>query len=334
VDFAPTLLSLAGVKPPEWMDGHAFLGKFQEAPQPFIYGFRGRMDERYDLVRSVTDGRYVYVRNYMPHLIYGQHLNYMWQTPTTRVWEKLHNEGKLNAAQDKFWNRKPPEELFDLQSDPDEVNNLADSPVHQEIKAKLRAAQQGLARKIRDVGFVPEGERLERAEGGAPYDFGHGDKYPFERVFETAERASMMMPDAVSDLKKAMKDPDSAVRYWGVLGLLMRGKPALEEARAEVQAALKDRSAYVRIVAAQVLGQFGGPDDLKTVLPLLVKAADWEKNSVFVSLAALSSIDALGQKAAPVAGELKALPSTGPVPDDRLKTYVPRLLEELRARFP
>ena len=66
VDFAPTLLSLAGVKPPGWMQGHAFLGKHTTAPQPFLYGFRGRMDERYDLVRSATDGRYVYVRQYLP----------------------------------------------------------------------------------------------------------------------------------------------------------------------------------------------------------------------------------------------------------------------------
>src|SRR5678816_1580980 len=76
VDFAPTLCSLAGVKPADWLQGHAFLGPYAETPQqPFVYGFRGRMDERMDLVRSVTDGRYVYVRNYMPYLIYGQHIN-------------------------------------------------------------------------------------------------------------------------------------------------------------------------------------------------------------------------------------------------------------------
>jgi uncharacterized sulfatase len=77
VDLAPTVLSLAGIKPPSWIEGHAFVGEYQDSPQPYVYGFRGRMDERYDLVRSVTDGRYVYVRNYLPHLIYGQHLDYM-----------------------------------------------------------------------------------------------------------------------------------------------------------------------------------------------------------------------------------------------------------------
>src|SRR5262249_29946600 len=150
VDFAPTVLSLARIEPPSWLHGHAFLGKHAAAPQPFIYGFRGRMDERYDLVRSVTDGRYVYIRNYLPHLIYGQHVAYMFETPTTRVWKKLHDEGKLNAAQDHFWKPKPAEELYDLQRDPDEVNNLAAAPEHQETLRKLRQAQQGLAARVRD----------------------------------------------------------------------------------------------------------------------------------------------------------------------------------------
>ena len=90
------------------MQGHAFLGPFAEPPQPFVYGFRGRMDERHDMLRTATDGRYVYIRNYMPHKIYGQYLAYMFQTPTTRVWRQLHREGKLNAAQEIFWNTKPP----------------------------------------------------------------------------------------------------------------------------------------------------------------------------------------------------------------------------------
>src|SRR5689334_20655654 len=71
VDLAPTLLSLIGVKPPDWMQGHAFLGRYEEPPQEFLFGFRGRMDERYDMMRSVRDQRYVYIRNYMPHRTYG-----------------------------------------------------------------------------------------------------------------------------------------------------------------------------------------------------------------------------------------------------------------------
>ncbi len=198
VDFAPTALSLAGLEAPSWMQGHAFLGRFQTPPQPYLFGFRGRMDERIDLVRSATDGRFVYIRNYMPHKIYGQHVAYMFETPTTRVWKSLHDEGKLNPTQDSFWQTKPPEELYDLDVDRDEVHNLVALPEHQATLEKLRRAQRELAVRVRDVGFLPEGEIHARSRGSTPYDMGHDEnRYPLERVIETAELASMLRPDAV-----------------------------------------------------------------------------------------------------------------------------------------
>ena len=193
VDLPPTLLSLAGICPPDWMQGHAFMGAFQEGPQPFVYGFRGRMDERYDCVRSVTDGRYVYIRNYMPHKIYGQHINYMFQTPTTAVWKRMHDEGRLTPAQEIFWNVKAPEELYDLQTDPDEVHNLASRPEHQATRKRLRQAQQALVLKTRVLGFLPEGEVHSRSTGTTPYDMARADgTYPLEQILEVAELASML----------------------------------------------------------------------------------------------------------------------------------------------
>jgi arylsulfatase A-like enzyme len=333
VDLAPTVLSLAGIKPPEWMQGHAFMGQFQEMPQPFVYGFRGRMDERYDLVRSVTDGRYVYIRNYMPHKIYGQHIDYMFQTPTTQVWKKLHDEGKLTAAQNAFWNPKQPEELYDLRNDPDEVKNLAGSPSHQEILKKLRRAQRDLALKIRDVGFLPEGELFSRAQGGSPYDMGHDQsKYPFQRVFDTAELASMLKSEAVPVLKTALKDGDRAVRYWAALGILMRGQGGVESAHDELVAALKDASSYVRVSAAEALGRYGNEADLKLALAVLVELGPMDKNGVFVSLAALNALDALGNKSAGAVAAIKTFPPKASVPDARYDSYVPRLLEDLTTK--
>jgi arylsulfatase A-like enzyme len=332
VDFAPTVLSLAGIQPPDWMHGHAFLGKYATPPQPFMFGFRGRMDERYDLVRSVTDGRYVYIRNYLPHLIYGQHIGYMFVTPTTRVWKKLHDEGKLNAVQDRFWNTKPAEELYDLSKDPDEVNNLAAAPEHEAVLKKLRQAQQDYARKTRDLGFLPEGERFSRAAGGSPYHLDDGT-YPFQRVFEAAELAAGLKVEAVPDLKKALADRDSAVRYWGALGLLMRGRKGFDAAATEVRDALADGSPYVQIVAAEVLGKHGNDDDVKRALQLLAERADWDKNDVFIAMAALNALDALGPKAAPLAETLKALPTKGKVPDARYLPYVPGLLKSIQTNL-
>jgi uncharacterized sulfatase len=140
IDLAPTLLSLAGVQPPDWMQGHAFMGQYAAPPQPYLFGFRGRMDERYDLIRSVRNSRYIYIRNYMPHLIYGQFIDYMFQTPTTRVWKQLYDAGKLQPPQTRFWEPKPPEELYDLEADKSEVKNLVDLPQRLAILSELREA--------------------------------------------------------------------------------------------------------------------------------------------------------------------------------------------------
>jgi uncharacterized sulfatase len=292
------------------------------------------MDERYDLARSATDGRYVFVRNYLPHRVYGQHVAYMFETPTTRVWKKLHDEGKLTAAQDVFWRTKPPEELFDLRSDPDEVHNLAASPDHQEIVGKLRHAQQDLAARVRDLGFLPEGELFSRSEGSSPYDMGHDDsKYPFRRIFDTAELASGLRPDAVPALRRAFHDGDSAVRYWAALGMLMRGPGGVDAAHEELWAALRDPSPYVRIAAAEALGRHGSDADAKKALDTLVELGPLDRNGVFVSMAALNALGALGTRAAPAAEAIRKFPEKGEVPDPRYAGFVPHLLEDLWARF-
>jgi uncharacterized sulfatase len=330
VDLAPTVLSLAGVKPPAWMQGHAFLGQYQEPAQPFVYGFRGRMDERYDLVRSVTDGRYVYIRNYMPHLIYGQYLDYMFQTPTTRVWRRLYEEGKLKPPQTFFWERKPGEELYDLQTDRDEVKNLAASPQQQAVLRKLRAALGQLALRIRDVGFLPESELHRRSSGTTMYDLGHdAQKYPLEKIMAMADAASLLRPGATAQLGRGLKDGDSAVRYWAAMGLLMRGQAAVEKQRVELRAALNDEVPAVRMPAARALGLYGNDEDLKLSLAALGELISPEKNGLYVSLEALNAVDALGKKAASLAGAIKAMPQQGSFAGPRTREYVPKLVEHI-----
>ncbi len=331
VDLAPTLLSIVGVKPPEWMQGRAFAGKYiAKAPQ-FLYGFRGRMDERYDMIRSVTDGRYVYLRQYMPHKIYGQHVAYMFETPTTQVWKRLYDEGKLNAGQKRFWEKKPPEELYDLQTDPDEVNNLAGSSEHRVVLQKLRKVQQQWVRDIRDVGFLPEDEIHSRSVGTTPYEMGHDPKkYPMERIMATAELASMLKPDATPKLITAMEDSDSAVRYWGAMGILMREKTGVQAARETLIKAMKeDSSGSVRAIAAQALSQYGTDADAAQALDTLVELASVEKNSVFVAMLAAIALDEMGQRAHPAKERIMALPQKARKAPPRTGEYIGRLVQKL-----
>lgn len=330
-DLAPTLLSLCGIEPPDHMHGRAFMGKHAAGEPTYQFGFRGRMDERYDMVRVCRDKRYLYVRNYMPHEIYGQYIDYMFQTPTTRVWRKLFDEGKLDAAQAKFWQRKPPEELFDLQSDPDEVKNLADSPDHQVVLRRMRGALRSELLAWRDLGFLPEGEIHSRAGKDAPWTMGRDDsRYPMRAIMEMAELASSLKPDVTARLVNGLKAPDSAVRYWAAMGLLMRGEPAASEARAALQRALDDDSPAVRVVAAEALGRYGASADIEKALALLVEHGNLHKHDTFTAMLALNAVEAMGDRAAPARERIAALPNQVKDMPPRMGGYVGRLLEKLR----
>jgi arylsulfatase A-like enzyme len=331
VDLGPTMLSLAGLHTPEHMQGSAFMGQHNAPERPYNFGFRGRMDERYDLMRTLRDKRYVYIRNYMPHRRYGQHVNTMFQTPTTQVWKKLYDAGKLNAAQRHFWETKPPEELYDLQNDRDEVNNLAGSVGHRPILEKMRKANREHIRRIRDVGFLPEGEIHSRSQGSSPCEVGHEDRrYPAERVIGTAELASSLDPKATPALVKALADPDSAVRYWAASGILMRGAPGAKQAMPALRKALDDQGPYVRAVAAEALVRYGTADDLKKSLDVLAALVPADKNGAYVSLWALITIDDLGEKARPLLPRIKDAETVDSKAAKRAQQYPGRVMAKLK----
>ena len=330
MDFAPTLLSLAGNKPPSWMDGRPFMGPFMAPPHEYIFGFRGRMDERLDLVRSVRDSRYIYIRNYMPHKIYGQHIAYMFQTPTTRVWKQLFEEGKLNAVQARFWQPKPPEELYDLQQDPDEVNNLAGSPAHQDVLNRMRRVLRDWLLKSRDAGFLPEDEIHSRATGSTPYEMARDDKrYPLARVLDAADAASSLDSGAIPSLKSGLADSDSAVRYWSALGLLMRGQQTVRQCRDLLAKALEDKAPAVRIVAAEALGRFGEPAEQQKALEVLLALAPQNKNGPYVSIQALNALESLGPLAKSGLDIIKQSGKPAPSAPGRASSYSARLVEHI-----
>jgi uncharacterized sulfatase len=334
VDLAPTILSLAGIKAPEWMQGGPFAGKDQTDEPQFSYGFRGRMDERYDLVRSVRDKRYMYVRNYMPHRPHGQHCEYMFQTPTTRVWYDLFQQGKLNDAQAAFWKPKRPEELYDLETDPDEVHNLCDSPDHQSVLARLRQAHRQWGAGIRDVDLLSEWEMHDRSKGSTPYEMGHDrQKFDFDIVFLAAEMASSLRPDDLPKLKDLLEQSDdSAVRYWAATGLLTQREAGVAAAHDALTAALSDKSPIVRITAAEALGRFGSEADLRPALDVLIHFARPEANA-YLAVAAWNALDYLDDRAGPDVELIKQIPPESLHADPRADGYGIRLKKATLAGF-
>jgi uncharacterized sulfatase len=232
----------------------------------------------------------------------------MFQTPTTRVWRQLFDEGKLNAAQSRFWQEpREVEELYDLKADPGEVVNLAASPEHQGQLARMRQALADWARWIKDVGFLPEAEFLARSAGGSPYDMGHDPvKYDFDAVFAAANLATSLQAADLPKIVNLLSDKDSGVRYWGAVGLLAQGKAGVAAGRAELVAALNDQSQSVQIVATEALGRNGNEQEATQARERLLHWANPSRDA-YLSLAAWNALDYLDERARPILPQLREL---------------------------
>ena len=170
IDFAPTMLSLAGVEIPDHIQGRAFLGSQKTKPRQYIFAARDRMDEAYDLIRAVRDKRYKYIRNYMPHLTRGQDIEYMNQMPTMQEMRRLNAAGELKGPQMQYFREtKPVEELYDTFSDPHEVENLADDPNYRDVLKRMRKAHAKWVRETSDIGRIPEPEFDEMKRPGGQW---------------------------------------------------------------------------------------------------------------------------------------------------------------------
>ncbi len=287
VDLAPTLLSLTGIPVPEFMQGDAFLGSQKTSDPEYAYMFRDRMDERYDMSRAVRDKKYRYIRNYMPYRIYGQRLEFLWRAPSVRSWEQAFLNGECNEIQSIFWNTKPVEELYDTENDPWEVNNLASDPAYSEVLKRMRTANREWVGRIKDTGFIPEADRVDRAGENSMYDYLRSSNTDLKAIMEAAESATLGKKENLALLQSFLKSDESAIRYWGATGLLILGSEA-QPAKYDLIATLSDKSVNVVTVAAEALYNLGEKTAAKKALLSVL-----ENPNEFARCHALNAIDCI-----------------------------------------
>ncbi len=304
VDFGPTVLHLAGVRVPDHVQGRAFLGESLSEPRKYAYGARDRMDERYDIIRSVRDSRYRYVRNFEPLKPYYQYMNTPEKGATMREIRRAEESGSVPGAVALFTARtKPAEELYDLENDPHEIRNLADDPAH---AAKLKEMRQALAdwqNEVGDIGLIPEAEiEIQEQAAGSRFEILHrgGDSTDsLGRLVEIATKASMGA-GALDDLISGLDDDDPSIRYWSATGI---GNIGAEGSRAKpaISAALDDSSPSVRIAAARAMAQLGdAAAAIKVLEDELQSQHQWGR------LAAAIVLDEMDEQAKPAIPALKA----------------------------
>ena len=167
IDFAPTMLALAGAPVPAKMQGRVFLGDLAAPAREYVFGARDRCDETVFRLRTVRDARYRYIRNFTPDRPFLQANNYKEkQYPAWNLFKELHAAGKLTPEQEFLCApTMPAEELYDLESDPHEVKNLAADPAHAETLRKLRTVLEKWIEDTRDQGATAESPELIKNKG-------------------------------------------------------------------------------------------------------------------------------------------------------------------------
>ncbi len=295
IDLAPTLLSIAGVRPPPQMAGKAFLGSLCAPAQEYAFGMRNRMDERIDFSRSVTDGRWRYIRNYMPHRPWGVVSGFEWLLKSYQDWERHHLAGTLTPEQERFFGPKPYEELYDMAMDPDQLDNLIGNPAAEAHTLHLSRALDAHMLSIRDNGFIPES-----MTGEGWFESHDKQRYPIKRLMVLGKQAASRDPAHLPALAAALADPNPVVRYWGATGLLVLG-PAAKHAHDKLDPLVSDPELLVRIVAAEALAMAGRQAAAIQLGELAGPQQIWQ-----VRLAALNSLTALGEAARPALAAIDA----------------------------
>jgi arylsulfatase A-like enzyme len=301
VDFPPTMLQLLDLPVPEYMQGVPFLGTGPSEHRRYVHGHRDRVDEAYDLCRSVRDGRWLYIRNYMPHLSYHQPSAWPGQGEIRDEISRVAAEGDLTPPQRHYAGpTKPTEELYDCEADPLNLHNLADDPGRAGTLARLRGEHRRWVLASRDVGFLPECEIWRRAEGTTPYAMArHPHVYPLETILAAADLVGRG-PAHRDALLANLEHDDPAVRFWAVIGLRNLGEAA-EPAIAVLREALADPSPPVRIEAAGVLAELGQADEAVAALEKELKG-----DSQSAVLRACRTLELMGETARPAADAVRA----------------------------
>jgi N-sulfoglucosamine sulfohydrolase len=259
----------------------------------FVCSARDRLDNNPEMVRTIRTHKYRYHRNFLPHQPYasfypdggffaevpeqGTPERDFWETSCLPGEEKVHGPDGIflieqglpeQYQQYPIWqDHKPHEELYDIQSDPEQMRNLADDPAFADIKDELRGKLFGWMVETADLGLIDETEIVVRA---AEYDgvsrLVGVNCNNFERILETAD-LSRLAEAGRKELLNRLDDPDSAVRFWAVTGLSSFDLDA--EVIESLKPRLDDESISVSLAAADYLVRAG---EGALTLPALTRA--------------------------------------------------------------
>jgi hypothetical protein len=163
---------------PEKMQGRNILASDYQK-RKFVLSARDRCDETVEHMRAVRTQRFKYIRNYLPKRPYLQPNRYKDTKPIIQAMRRLYSEGKLNQAQSKIMAKfRPEEELYDLQQDPFELNNLVKNPNFRKTLLEMRLTLETWILETDDKGRFPEPTSMYDSD---MFVYTHGNKEPEQK---------------------------------------------------------------------------------------------------------------------------------------------------------
>jgi len=258
-DLATTVISLAGGTVPDHLEGRAFLGKDRSDPVDHLFLSSDRSDNGIDMVRSVTNGQYIYSRNFMPFINEVRYIRYMEIGDIKQIMRRDLAEGKLNPLQKSLFEERPPEFLFDIHNDLWETRNLANDPNYSGLMEQMRGQMEREIFRSRDILFLPEFELGKISRSTSPYEFRLKEEaYPLEVIYKTASLSGFRGKDIAGKQTELLSDPNKIVRYWAAMGLRSQCADDLQPFAGSIIKAINDDYPPVSITASAIAYEFFG----------------------------------------------------------------------------
>ncbi len=321
MDVPPTMLELAQADIPDYMVGKSLLQRDTSADN-LVFGFRGRMDETTDMVRTIRQGKYRYSQTFYPHRPDGQNVQYLWNASHLGAWQKYHEEGKTNDTTAMFFTTRAAEGLYDVENDPYQINNLAGDPQFAPIVATMRKTQVAFLKEIGDVGFVPEGILYERYRDDSVLYARQYDQESLSSIIESAVDATVAPSHEL--INSLVENPEPAHRFWGAMGALQMAREGKDVSK-QLAELTTDENADVRATAAEGLYYAGQKDQARSLLFELL-----DSDNPYVLIRVLGTIEFLEINASPIQAKLKALQQRerSMYADDYVQWLAGKLIEE------
>jgi hypothetical protein len=304
VDFPATLLSMVGLEVPTYMQGSVFIGPEADDAPEYLYGFRDRVDEVFDMARSVRSKQYLYIRNYMPHL--------SWNPPS--VFSDLadirrnitrhadENSETLSMAQRHYTNAtRAAEEFYDISSDPENINNLMLTGMSNKQKKALNAHRAELIRKrmeIKDNGALPEAIMAQyiEDEGVDILTINNGGSNHRPDLESAWAAADLVGSTSREQLLTLARSGDPSSRYWSIIGL----RYAFPEDQDLLEDLYDYMDDYIAPVRIEMSSWMAAESEKHRAVALQVLARELDNEKWWTALRACRAIELLGEKARPL----------------------------------